>query len=123
MSVTCPPNCYSQFLSFLVFPDDSVTATSSQFLQMLHELVVALRGHPGHVFQEREGKFLVNPALSLFHPCEVALLNQVDLNSFNLQEVKSSKILCSGVGAGSGLSDGGFFYLEARLWWRGGHVP
>jgi len=44
---------------------------------MLHELVVALRGHPGHVFQEREGKFLVNPALSLFHPCEVALLNQV----------------------------------------------
>ena len=87
---------------------------------MLHELVVALRGHPGHVFQEREGKFLVNPALSLFHPCEVALLNQVSLNSFNLQ---GEKILCSGVGAGSGLSDGGFFYLEARLRWRGGHVP
>ena len=48
---------------------------------MLHELVVALRGHPGHVFQEREGKFLVNPALSLFHPCEVALLNQVTLKT------------------------------------------
>ena len=45
---------------------------------MLHELVVALRGHPGH---EREGKFLVNPALSLFHPCEVALLNQVRLKT------------------------------------------
>ena len=44
---------------------------------MLHELVVALRGHPGHVFQERAGKFQVNPALTLFHPCEVALLNQV----------------------------------------------
>ena len=44
---------------------------------MLHELVVALRGHPGHVFQERGGKFQVNPALTLFHPCEVALLNQV----------------------------------------------
>ena len=50
---------------------------------------MALRGHPGHVFQEREGKFLVNPALSLFHPCEVALLNQVSLNSFNLQGEKS----------------------------------
>ena len=49
---------------------------------MLHELVVALRGHPGHVFQEREGKFLVNPALSLFHPCEVALLNQVRQKAF-----------------------------------------
>ena len=48
---------------------------------MLHELVVALRGHPGHVFQERDGKFLVNPALSLFHPCEVALLNQVRLKT------------------------------------------
>ena len=54
-----------------------LAATPSQLLQMLHELLVALRGHPGHVFQEREGKFLVNPALSLFHPCEVALLNQV----------------------------------------------
>ena len=52
---------------------------------MLHELVVALRGHPGHVFQEREGKFLVNPALSLFHPCEVALLNQVSLTPLTLK--------------------------------------
>ena len=85
MSATCRSNFCSQLLSFLVFPATSVTAPSSQFLQMLHELVVALRGHPGHVFQEREGKFLVNPALSLFHPCEVALLNQVSLNSFNLQ--------------------------------------
>jgi hypothetical protein len=49
----------------------------SSVLQMLHELVVALRGHPGHVFCERDGKFAVNPSLALFHPCEVALLNQV----------------------------------------------
>ena len=59
-----------------------LAASPSQLLQMLHELLVALRGHPGHVFQEREGKFLVNPALSLFHPCEVALLNQVKKTEF-----------------------------------------
>ena len=45
---------------------------------MLHELLVALRGHPGHIFCDREGSFSVNPSLTLFHPCEVALLNQVE---------------------------------------------
>ena len=76
---------------------------------MLHELVVALRGHPGHVFQEREGKFLVNPALSLFHPCEVALLNQVrgSFLSLYLLGLFGEEIVGSGVGAGSRLPDSG----------------
>ena len=69
-----------------------LAATPSQLLQMLHELLVALRGHPGHVFQEREGKFLVNPALSLFHPCEVALLNQVKKTEF-LKHLALSQVL------------------------------
>ena len=89
---------------------------------MLHELVVALRGHPGHVFQEREGKFLVNPALSLFHPCEVALLNQVRDLHF-LFFLGKYLLGHSGVGAGSRLPDSGFFHIETWLWWRRGHVP
>ena len=44
---------------------------------MLHELLVALRGHPGHIFCEWKGGFSVNPTLDLFHPCEVVILNQV----------------------------------------------
>ena len=70
-----------------------LAATPSQLLQMLHELLVALRGHPGHVFQEREGKFLVNPALSLFHPCEVALLNQVKKTIEFLKHLALSQVL------------------------------
>lgn len=44
---------------------------------MLHELVVALRGHPGHIFTEKNGGMVVNSALPFFHPCEVAIMNQL----------------------------------------------
>jgi len=45
---------------------------------MLHELLVALRGHPGLVFTEQEGGRLgVNPSIDLLHPSETAILQQL----------------------------------------------
>ena len=48
---------------------------------MLHELLVALRGHPGYIFCEKGGSLAVNSSLPFFHPCEVAIINQILLVS------------------------------------------
>jgi len=44
---------------------------------MLHELLVALRGHPGLIFIEKNGSLSVNKTISELHPCEVVIINQL----------------------------------------------
>jgi len=44
---------------------------------MLHELLVALRGHPGLIFTEKNGLLHVNRNISALHPCEVVIINQL----------------------------------------------
>ncbi len=46
---------------------------------MLHELLLALHGHRGHVFhlEEGEGRSRVSSALPLFHPAEKAVLESL----------------------------------------------
>jgi len=45
---------------------------------MLHELLFALNGHPGHVFTQDDSKnFKVNRSLDWFHPAEVGILNKL----------------------------------------------
>ena len=41
--------------------------------QMLHELLLALRGHSGFIYTEEEQhKLTVNSSLTFLHPCEVS---------------------------------------------------
>jgi len=66
---------------------------------MLHELLVALRGHTGYIFCDKGDRIVVNDALPFFHPCEVAIINQTlkvaadfkRLTNFISQHVPSSK--------------------------------
>ena len=44
---------------------------------MLHELLFALNGFPGHTFMLIDGKFKVNEAIPYFHPAEIGILNQL----------------------------------------------
>ena len=44
---------------------------------MLHELLFALNGFPGHTFMILDGKFKVNEAVPYFHPAEIGILNQL----------------------------------------------
>ena len=39
---------------------------------MLHELLLALRGHSGYIYTEHDQKLTVNPSVTLLHPCEVS---------------------------------------------------
>ena len=39
---------------------------------MLHELLIALRGHPGYIYAEDDNKLKVNSSLTFLHPCEVS---------------------------------------------------
>ena len=77
-------------------------------LQMLHELLVALRGHPGYIFCEKGGNFSVNSSLPFFHPCEAAIINEllkVASDYKILYKFVSNHISCGAGGAG--------MYLEA----------
>ena len=40
--------------------------------QMLHELLIALRGHPGYIYTDQDQKLRVNSSLTFLHPCEVS---------------------------------------------------
>jgi len=44
---------------------------------MLHELLVALRGHSGLIFCEKDGALVVNKLIPFIHPCEVAIINEM----------------------------------------------
>lgn len=44
---------------------------------MYHELLIALRGHPGLIFPEKDGVLRVNKSISELHPCEVVIINQL----------------------------------------------
>jgi len=75
---------------------------------MLHELLVALRGHSGYIFCDKAGSFAVNSSLAAFHPCEVAIINQlleVATDYRVLSQFISSHVSCGGGGGG--------MYLEA----------
>jgi len=75
---------------------------------MLHELLVALRGHSGYIFCEKGGSFSVNSSLPFFHPCEVAIINEllkVASDYKILCEFISTHVSCGAAGAG--------MYLEA----------
>lgn len=72
---------------------------------MLHELLVALRGHPGHLFTETEAGLKVSSTLTYFHPCEVSLINQV------LELGTDYRALTQFIS--SNQSSGGGMYLEA----------
>ena len=41
---------------------------------MLHELLLALRGHSGYIYTEKQQKLTVNSSLTFLHPCEVRTL-------------------------------------------------
>jgi len=55
---------------------------------MLHELLVALRGHPGLIFTEKNGLLHVNKSINVLHPCEAVIVNQL------LQIASDYKQLC-----------------------------
>ena len=44
---------------------------------MLHELLFALNGFPGHTFMLSDEKFKVNETIPFFHPAEIGILNQL----------------------------------------------
>ena len=52
---------------------------------MLHELLIALRGHPGYIYSDQDQKLRVNSSLTFLHPCEVGTDEVEDFNSDCLQ--------------------------------------
>ena len=42
---------------------------------MLHEVIMALAGHPGHLVTLNRSSMRVSPALGLLHPAEAALVD------------------------------------------------
>jgi len=86
---------------------------------MLHELVVALRGHPGHIFAEKEagGAMAVNPGLPFFHPCEVAIINQLLAVAADYKNISSfvDRHRHGSLSANSRRTEGGIkgMYIEA----------
>lgn len=44
---------------------------------MYHELLIALRGHPGLIFPEKDGVLRVNKSITELHPCEIVIINQL----------------------------------------------
>ena len=67
-----------------------------------------MQGHPGYIFCEKGGSLAVNSSLPFFHPCEVAIINQllkVATDYKVLSQFISSHVSCG--------ADGGGMYLEA----------
>jgi len=75
---------------------------------MLHELLVALRGHPGYIFCEKGSSLAVNGSLTFFHPCEVAIINQLLEVATDYRAL--SKFISKHLSCGA---EGGGMYLEA----------
>jgi len=73
---------------------------------MLHELLVALHGHPGPVFCRSGDKMVVNTSIDMFHPCEVAIINQV-------LELAADYSTLSTFISGRTMAEEGGMYLEA----------